>query len=248
MNLYGSLDIAAHPAETLESLADAPLVLKGVRVLELRMEIDAQSADGLIPPSLHPAIPTFGVLSVMSVADSPFGPFNLADLRVGVRVGGMPSLFVVGAICNSAPAREALAGRWGMPVKAGQVLLEETYHQLSATASVDGRTALEMTLGRRQPLAGTRLAVPSLISLARKGPSGPLILLNTPIEMTYAQVDGGQQAIRAFDGALFNAGDRFRPTFPMSAATGIAEITLAAPDCTIDPTAPAEESLQPLAA
>ena len=113
---------------------------------------------------------------------------------------------------------------------------------------MEGRTALEMSLGRRQPLAGTRLAVPSLISLVRRGPSGPLVLLNTPLEMTYAQVDGGRQAIQAYDGALFNAGDRFWPTFPMSAATGIAEITLAPPDCTIDPTIPAEESLRPLAA
>ncbi len=248
MNRYGTLDLAAYPATTVQSLADAPVVLKGVRVLDLRTEIDTASADRLIPSSLHPAIPCFGVLSVMSVADSPFGPFNLADVRVGVRVGGMPSLFVVGAICDSAPAREALAGRWGLPVGAGRVALRETYHQLSATADVEGRTALAISLGRRQPLPGTRLAVPSLISLVRQGPGGGLVLLNTPIEMIYGQVDGGRQEIHAYDGALFNTGELFRPTFPMSATTGLAEITLAAPDCTIDPEVAAEESLQSIAA
>ena len=245
MHRYGSLDIRARAAcaPVLTEMAREPWTLKGVHVLDCRTEIAAAAGDALIPPSLRPGIPSYGALVVSRVEESPVGPFALAELRVGVRIGATAGFFLVGAVCDSPAARQALAERWGYPCVAGEIVLEELYHRASARVTLQGRTVLELTLSDRRPLPGTRLNVPSIVNLARQGPDGPLLLVNTPIQSTYAQADGGRYAITAFDGTAFGAGEAFRTSFPMGSTIGVAEITLGAIDVTADPVKPAEESL-----
>ena len=239
--MAGSYSAAAAPV--LTQMAREPWVLKGVHVLDCRTEIDASAGDALIPPSLRPGIPSYGAWSVSRVEDSPVGPFAIAELRVGVRIGSTAGFFLIGAVCDSAAARQALAERWGYPAVAGEIVLEELYHRASAKVTVAGCAVLELSLSDRRPLPGTRLNVPSIVNLARQGPDGPLLLVNTPIQSTYAQADGGRYAIGAFDGAAFGAGSAFRPSFPMGSTIGVAEIVLGAVDVTADPSHPAEESL-----
>ncbi len=246
MHRYGSLDIETRGAgaPVLTDFAVDPWVLKGVHVLDCRTEIAAEAGDALIPPSLRPAIPSYGALSVSMVPDSPVGPFTIAELRVGVRIGAVAGLFLVGAVCNSARACEALRARWGYRVVSGEVTLEELYHQAAARAVVDGRVVLGLRLTDRRPLPGTRINVPSIVNLGRRGADGPLILANTPVQIAYAQADGGRFVLEVLDGAAFGAGDAFRPSFPMGASIGVADVTLGAIDVTADPTRPAEESLE----
>lgn len=248
MHRYGSLDIAAKArrAPALKALATEPWVLKGARVLDCRTEIDAGAGDDLIPPSLRPAMPSFGSIIVSQFPDSPVGPFNLAELRVGVRMGAIGGLFSIGAVCDCEPARQALSERWGFNVLAGEVILEDLYHRVDATVRVAGRTVLHLRLTHRQLLPGTRLNVPSVVNLAKL--DGAPILTHAPVIMAYAQADGGKQALLAFDGSAFGAGEAFRPVFPMGASYGVADMTLGAVDLTIDPVRPAEESVTPVAA
>lgn len=248
MHRYGTLDIAARAAgaPALKSLKGEPWTLKGVRTLDFRMEVEAGPADALIPPSLRPAIPSYGSIAVSHAADSPVGPFALAELRMGVRVGAIAGFFVVGAVCDSDAAAKALAEGWGYPVRRGDVALTELYHQVSAEVTVDGSVALQMRLTDRRVLPGTRLNLSSIINLARVG--GAPLLVHVPVQASWAQADGGRQRLDSFDPQAFGAGEAFRPAFPMSAAFGTAEIVLGAPDYTIDPTVPAEESLTPVAA
>ena len=248
MHRYGSLDVAAKAsrAPALKALATEPWVLKGARVLDCRTEIDAGAGDDLIPPSLRPAMPSFGSIIVSHFPDSPVGPFNLAELRVGVRMGAIGGLFSIGAVCDCEPARQALRERWGFNVVAGEVILEDLYHRVDATVRVAGRTVLHLRLTHRQLLPGTRLNVPSVVNLAKL--DGARILTHAPVTMAYAQADGGKQALLAFDGSAFGAGEQFRPVFPMGASYGVADVTLGAVDLTIDPVRPAEESVTPVAA
>ena len=248
MHRYGTLDVAAKASEapTLAGLKAEPWTLKGVRILDCRTEIDARAGDDLIPPSLRPAMPSFGSIAVSHVPDSPVGPFNLAELRVGVRVGAIGSLFLIGTVCDSEAARVALAERWGIRAVLGEVKFQELYHKAHAVVTVAGRTVLDLSLTHRQVLPGTRLNVPSLVNLARL--DGAPILTHTPVTLTYAQADGGRQTLRTFDGSAFGAGDNFRPVFPMGASIGVADLTLGAIDLTIDPVRPAEESVTPVAA
>ena len=247
MHRYGSLDVAARAkdAPVITALATAPWVLKGVRVLDCRTEIDASAGDALIPPSLRPAMPSFGSIAVSHVPDSPVGPFALAELRVGVRVGAIGGLFLIGAVCDSEPARKALGEHWGIRAIAGEVVLDELYHKVEARVTVAGRTAMHLRLTHRQVLPGTRLNVPSLISLAQL--DGAAILTHAPVTIAYAQADAGRQALLAFDGSAFGAGGNFRPVFPMGATFGVADLTLGAVDLTVDPIKPAEESVKAVA-
>ena len=75
MNRYGRMDVAARAAKApvLEGLGGPALQLKGVRTLDARMEIEAQAGDLLIPPSLRPAIPSYGSIAVSEIADSEVG-------------------------------------------------------------------------------------------------------------------------------------------------------------------------------
>jgi hypothetical protein len=245
MNRYGRMDVAARAkkAPVLAGLHGPALQLKGVKVLDARTEIEAEAGDLLIPPSLRPAIPSYGSIAVSQVADSEVGAFTLAELRVGVRIGAVASFFLVGAVVSTDEACAALAGRFGFPVQVGRVELDDTYHQVCAHVAVGGRTALKLRIGQRRPLPGTRLNLSSLVTLARRGPKGPSTLLHVPVQADWGAVDGGRQLIDAFAPEAFGAAQAFRPAFPMSAAFGTCELTLGAPDATIDPQQPAEESL-----
>ncbi len=249
MHRYGSMDIAARiaGAPRLARLGGEAWALKGAQVLDCRMEIDASAGDALIPPSLRPGLPSYGGISVMRVAESPAGPFGLAELRIGVRAGAIASWFVLGAICDSEAAAAALAEGWGYPVRPGEVEIEDLYHQVTATARLGGRQVLRLKLRERHALPGTRMNVPSVTTLA-EAPDGRPVLVNAPVSSAYASADGGPQALEAFDAAAFGAGDAFLPRFPMGAAFGTAEITLGAPAFLIDPERPAEESVEPVAA
>lgn len=248
MHRYGTLDAAARAAAAprLKGLAGEPWALKGVQVLDLRTEIAAGPADALVPPALRPGIPAYGSIAVTRAPDSPAGPFTLAEVRVGVRVGQVASLIISGAVCDSPSACAALAERWGFPVRAGEVVLEELYHQVTARVAVEGREALRLKFTQRHPLPGTRLNLPSLITLAQ-APDGKPVLLHTPVQIAYAQSDGGRTAIEAFDGEAFGLGEHFRPTFPMGCSFGVADLTLEPPDFTMDPLRPAEEGWQAVA-
>jgi hypothetical protein len=246
MNRYGRMDIAARAgrAPALTGQGGPALELKGVKTLDARMEIEAQAGDLLIPPSLRPAIPSYGSIAVTQVADSDVGAFSLAELRVGVRIGAVASFFLVGAVCSTDEACEALQARFGYPVQTGLVELEEMYHQVCAHVAVGGRMALKLRLMDRKPLPGTRLGLSSLVTLARRG--GSASLLHLPVKAEWGSVDGGRQVLDAFSPEAFGAGQAFRPAFPMSAAFGSCDLTFGAPDAVIDPQAAAEESLEPV--
>ena len=158
-----------------------------------------------------------------------------------VRIGAVASFFLVGAVCSTDEACQALSERLGYPVQTGLVELEEMYHQVCAHVAVGGRTALRLRLMDRRVLPGTRLGLSSFVTLARRG--GTTSLLHLPVQADWGAVDGGRQVLDAFNPEAFGAGQAFRPAFPMSAAFGACELTLAAPDATIDPQTPAEESL-----
>lgn len=246
MNRYGAMDVGKASGPTLKSLKGETWALKGVRILDVRTEIAAGPGDALIPPAVHPGIPSYGALVVTIAEDSPVGPFVLAELRVGVRVGAIGAFLVVGAICDNEAARAALADNWGFSVAAGQVRLDEFHHRVDARVTAGGRTVLDLGLTDLHALPGTRLSVPSLVNLARH--DGKAVLVNAPVSLTYAQANGGRALLRAFDGAAFGAGDNFRPTHPMGAAYGMADLTIEALDLVMDAGRPAEETMAPIAA
>lgn len=244
MHRYGTLDIGrwGATAPTLTDRGGEPWRLRDVEILDCRTELDAGPADALVPPALRPAIPAYGALVFSRVAVSPVVAFTLAEIKVGVRVGAMQAFFLAAAICDNAAACELLGRRWGLRVLPGVVRLEQRYYEATGTALLDGRTALEVKLTERHALPGTRLSVPSLMTVARDGAAGELLLAGIPVAVVYSSADAGRAQIAVCDGELLGCGRGLRPTTAMSATIGVADVSLPPIELTTDPCLPAEHN------
>ena len=71
-------------------------------------ELPYASREPLLPPGLHPTTPPLMVLLAWRVADSPWGPFSMAQARISCRSGVRPRGFVAGCIVDDAAGRRRL--------------------------------------------------------------------------------------------------------------------------------------------
>lgn len=246
MHRYGTLDVNewAASAPTINGFKPEPWTLKGVQILECRTEIDDDLVDPLVPPSLHPSIPTYASICISRVPESPVGPFGLAEVRVAARVYGRPVFFLLNAYCDNEAARRELSSRWGFRVEAGEVAIESLHYKATGTVSAGGKKVLELNLSHRTPLpGGMRLGFLPTVNLAHNGAdNGKLVLAGLSIEATYAGADSGKQHIDLLDGEAFRCARRFRPTGPMSITVGTADLVLPVIEFVVDPVKPGEES------
>lgn len=247
MNRLGSFDATslAGAVPRLAGLAGEAWVQKGGQVLEHRTEIERAPGDLLVPQSVRAAIPPWGSITVSRWAESPAGPFALAELSVVVRIGARGALFHLGGFCDSEPARALLAERWGMRLAPAEILLEELYYQVTATVIAEARTVLALRFTGREPLPGTRLSVPPLLVLATL--DDRLILAGAPLDAATHRNERGRGELQSFDAAAFGA-PAFRPTSPMTCTWGTVDLTRLPIEFTVDPVRPAEDSLVVLGA
>ena len=125
-------ELVAARAE-LADFATAAECLPGAEVLQALCEIGIGGRERSLPSGLHPTNPPTCVLQVWSCPDSPWGPFRLAQARVGCRSGLRPRGFVQGFVADDARAVGALRSRWGFPAVLGEVVLRG---ELEASPSV----------------------------------------------------------------------------------------------------------------
>src|SRR5438309_6826790 len=91
-------------AATMESFDTDEVVLGDSHLFQAMFESGVSGRQSSLPPSLHPtAVPTF-VTQVWRCNDSPWGPFSLAQGRVGSRSGLRPRGHVQACICDNAVA------------------------------------------------------------------------------------------------------------------------------------------------
>ena len=242
MPLVGTRDFASLAAEAplVASLDTEQLELQNASVLQVLYEIDSGAMTGFIPPALHPTIPPVLFMTVTSVPDSPWGPFALAEVRVGCRQGARPRALSVRAICNSAAASDALASRWGFPCVPGDVSFERGYDRAHAVASTaaDG-LVLEMSLRNPDPIGGGDIQYISSLHLARvrRGGEEAVRLVQIDPDFAVSKADRGRPELHAcrpgafgFEGAV--------PTHAVSASVTTCNITLPTLRYLVDPVKP----------
>jgi hypothetical protein len=208
----------------LDGFDTEALVLPGVELVQALCEIRVTGRQASLPAGLHPTNPPTCVLQVWRCPDSPFGPFRMAQARVGCRSGLRPRGLVQGCVVDGpAAAIEALRRRWGFPAQAGAVSLRRGYDGVTAAVALGGRTVLALTGLDPVPLGPDDVAYTTTVTLADTPRGLRLVQVDTDVAPTRAE------RLRPRLDAFATAGwvhDSVEPSHPVSASIAVAEVTL----------------------
>jgi hypothetical protein len=223
--LSGTADVAgqAERAPTMTSFEAAPVTFAGVEVLQATFEMRWSARQVTLPPGLHPTNPPIVVFLVWRVPESPWGPFSLAQVRVGCRSGVRPRGLVAGAVNDNPAAAAALAAGWGLPGRAGTVSLRRGYDAVDVDVVVDGRRALGLVGRHPDPLSPGDVQYTVTMTLANT-PKG-LRLVQVEPEYQLARVERLRARLSEFDPAAWGDGV-LAPSSPVSATIGLGDVTL----------------------
>jgi len=207
----------------MTSFEAGPVTFPGVEVLQATFEMRWSARQVTLPPGLHPTNPPIVVFLVWRVPESPWGPFSLAQARVGCRSGVRPRGLVAGAVNDSPVAAAALAEGWGLPGRPGTVGLRRGYDAVELEVLVDGRPALGLVGRHPDPLQPGDVQYTVTMTLANT-PKG-LRLVQVEPEYQLARVERLRARLSDFDPALW--GDQaLAPSSPVSATIGVGDVTL----------------------
>jgi hypothetical protein len=207
----------------LESFETDAVELRDVAVFQALAEIRIGGRQRSLPSGLHPTNPPTVVFQVWSCDDSPWGPFRMAQGRVGCRSGLRPRGFVQGCVVDNADAADALRTRWGFPAQVGEVQLQRGYDVVSAEASIDGSRVLAISGLDPEPLGPSDIAYTTTITLADTPRGVRLVQVDTDI--VPARAERLRPRLDAFrdDGWMH---ETVEPYYPVSASIAVGGVTI----------------------
>jgi hypothetical protein len=186
-------------------------------MLQLAFEVPRETA-ALIPRSMHPAIPSYATIWVTRYAESPVGPFALAQLRIMARAGAHPRGFVLGAVASTPDAAAALRERWGLPAAPGRVSFTRRHDRITAAVTRDGVTVLECGLIDPEPISGGDVQYIHSVTLAQaplEGQTRPL-LVQVDSRYTFKKAERGRPHVGVLAPSAWGAGP-LEPRNPIAA-------------------------------
>ena len=223
--LSGTADVAvlASRAPTMTSFEAAPVTFAGVEVVQAVFEMRWVARQATLPPGLHPTNPPIIVFLAWQVPESPWGPFSLAQVRVGCRSGVRPRGLVIGGVNDNPDAAVALASGWGLPGRPGHVELRRGYDAVELEVVVEGRAVLALVARHPDPLRPTDVQYTVTMTLAHT-PKG-LRLVQVEPDYELARVERLRARTTAFDPAAWGHA-ALAPSTPVSATIGVGDVTL----------------------
>ena len=209
MPTFGTLELpgVVERLATLRDLDTEAWSLPGAEILQLAFEVP-RATESLLPRAMHPAIPPYATLWITRYAESPVGPFTLAQLRLMARAGAHPRGLVLGAVASTVEAATALRERWGLPVVPGKVTFTRRHDRITATVVRDGVTALECGLIDPEPISPTDVQYIHSVTLANApldGTTGPLLIQVDP-RYTIKKAERGRPHVGVLVAPAWNAG------------------------------------------
>ncbi len=210
-------------APTLRSFEVEPLRLEEVETLQILSEIKQAGADALLPPGLHPTIPRVATWWVQRVADSPWGPLQLAQFRIECRSGLRPRGFLRMGVIDNGEAAIELAARWAYRLQEGEIVLDRSYDRISASVAVKGQRILEPGLRDPTPLRASDAYYVANMNLAQTSKGLRLIQVDPDFEVQRAE--RGKPWIELFDAAAWQS-EGVSPSFPVAASFSVGVVTL----------------------
>jgi hypothetical protein len=252
-HLVGTRDVTTESGfAVLDDLGTEPWALGEIDVVHVNYEISQRGLHTTIPPALHPSIPPHLSWLVYRVSESEFGPFALAQTRVGCRIGIKPRGLLVSSVCDNPRAAEALRSRWGFRVALGDVLLRTRNDRIEVEVSVGAEEILALDVVDPRLLAGAGVPISPGLNLADTPEGRRLVQVDPEYVITHA--DRGRPLVRSFDAAAWGDGADgsadIVPTWPISGSHLRAEVTLPRLRYLTDPTDPSGRTtrLEPAAA
>jgi hypothetical protein len=215
-------EIARH-APTIDGFDTEPAVLEGMELVQVLYEIDSGSSEALLPPGLHPTVPPVVRWSFYRIAESPWGPFQLAQTRIECRSGLRHRSYLLGGLIDNATAAGELTRRWAFRVVQGELGIERGYYETRAWARRQGRAALDVALRDPVPLGVDDVQFIASMHAANT-PRGLRLIQCEPIH-ELERVERGKPEVIAFDPGAFGDAD-VRPVYPISAVLCLGRATL----------------------
>jgi hypothetical protein len=247
MPLLGTRDIEPILGQTavMPGFDAEPLQFPGASILQVLYEIHDTAMLSLLPPALHPTIPPTIAFVISEVPESPFGPFTLAEARVGCRAGARPRGFVGRCFASTARAAAELGKRWGYPAHEADVRLKKGYDRITGTVAFGGRTILTVALVDPEAISGGDIQYLPAVNLARVERDGgqvPRIVQVDP-EFRFHKADRGKAHLDAFDAAAWLL-DGAAPYWPVSASCAVADVEMPVIRYVLDPLKPAVQGVE----
>lgn len=225
--LTGTADpeVLAGRAPVMDALDAPPAAFAGVEVLQATFEMPAAVRQTTLPPALHPTNPPLLVLLAWRVSDSPWGPFSMAQARVSCRSGVRPRGFVAGCVVDNPVAAAALAASWGLPARAGAVVLERAYHAVTLRVETGSATAAELVAVNPDPLSPGDVQYTVTMTLAHT-PRGVRLVQLEP-EYRVDRVERVRPRLGRFEGSAWGEAG-LDPVHPVSATIAAGDVTIPA--------------------
>jgi hypothetical protein len=210
-------------APVMAALAAAPVRLGGAEVMQAAFELPYACREALLPPGLHPTTPPLLVLLGWRVAESPWGPFVLAQARVSCRSGVRPRGFVTRCVTDNPDAATALGADWGLPAGLGSVALRRGYDRAELHVTRDGAAALALVAMAPEPLRPGDVQFTVTTTLARTPRGLRLVQLEPEYELD--RVERARPSVEAFDGGAWGM-PGVVPGAPVAAVVGVGAIVV----------------------
>jgi hypothetical protein len=223
--LVGSADPErfAKVAPTLARFDAPELVLADCVFVQALCEIDSGAMCSMLPPALHPTLPPVVGFRAFEVADSEWGPFRLAEVRIECRSGLRPRGLLVGAVIDSEPARRALADRFAFRARPGEVEIARAYDATRLRVGSGSSSWLDLILRKPERLGESDTQFVSSLHPAHT-PRG-FRLVQVDVEHAVRRAERGRLEIVSFDAAAWGE-PSIEPRWPLPGVVGRADVAI----------------------
>lgn len=210
-------------APEMASLEADAVRLEDCVFVQALTEIESAPMCEMLPPGLHPTLPPVVGFTLLSVSDSEWGAFNLAQLRIECRSGLRPRGLLVSGVIDQAQAARELSQRFGYRLRLGDVEVQRAYDETRVRVACDDRIRLEASLRAPQRIGEADAQFVSSLHPAITPLGFRLVQLDTSMEVRRAE--RAPLEIEAFDADAWGE-PRIRPSLALPGVVGIADVTL----------------------
>ncbi|HEY2665058.1 MAG TPA: hypothetical protein VGI47_12005 [Candidatus Binataceae bacterium] len=251
MPRFGTMNVKPWAEGIVSDIRDyktESVALPKAQILNLTLEIDDNKSDNLLPPAMHPSIPSYTIINVMHCPESPWGKFSIAEVRIAGRTVVRPRGFVLRSFVDTPDARRELSNRWGFPVAEGEIDLETRHDRIQARVRAGAKTILDCELIDRDFISGADIQYLANMQLARSKIDGKLILVQVDPEFTFSKAERGKPKVNILDAGAWKTGGNLEIHNPISSSYAIADVKMPVVRYIVDPERPAFQGTTKVAA
>ena len=202
----------------LTAPAGEPVELAGAEIFQAAFEHAGSRGETFLPAGLVPTMPTLVTLIAMRVADGPYGPLTVAEVRLSCRSGARARTLAVATAVDASPDVAAwLAAGWGIGGQETAVAFDRRYDEVRVTSPW-----FDVSMTALRPIGvGDVQYVTSLHPVTIDAGER---MVQIELEVALDRVERGRPVLHAFTAPDGVAG--LDPRFPVAATSGLGTWTL----------------------